>query len=337
MKEPGVLIISLDFELHWGVFQFVSNKSPYLKNLQRTPQVIDFMLDIFKRREISATWATVGFLFAESSDMIKAFEPNIKPVYDNIGSNPYMLKIGRNEAEDPIHFAPSIIKKIRSVPKQEIATHTFSHFICRSKGATVDAFEADLDTAIRISAIYGIDLNCIVFPKNQLVKEYIDVLKEKGIKVFRGAEKGWMYPKISCKKDMGLSEIRKILNKCGRMMDTYIPLTGANTWRPEELMSGNDNTFNIPASRFVRPYNSRLKWLEPLKLWRIKMQIKHAAKNGEMVHLRWHPHNFGSDLEKNIKLLEEILDYFENCRSRYNMMSMTMYEYYSMLIGLSKP
>ena len=35
-----------------------------------------------------------------------------------------------------------------------------------------------------------------------------------------------------------------------------------------------------------------------------------AAKTGSNYHLWWHPHNFGKDLEANLKFLEKILQHY---------------------------
>ena len=92
--RQGTLIISLDFELHWGVFQSVNESSPYMQNLLNTPEAISGMLEIFEKRNISATWAIVGLLFAESPAMIRKFEPSVKPAYKNPCENPYLLPLG---------------------------------------------------------------------------------------------------------------------------------------------------------------------------------------------------------------------------------------------------
>lgn len=331
MKQSGTFIISLDFELHWGVFGSVGPDSPYIKNLINTPLAIYRILELFKVRNISATWATVGFLFSESKHMLKDFEPSVKQIYDNSKSNPYLVEIGHNEKDDPIHFAPSIIKKIKSVPGQEIATHTFSHFLCRDKHASIEAFLSDLESAVKIAEMHGIKISSIVFPRNQLIYEFIEVLSQKHITIFRGAEKGWMYPGIRNKNDSSIKRTRLFLNKIGRFVDTYIPLTGANIWGLNELSIRPGMPINVPASRFLRPYNPRLEKMDWLKYLRIKYQIKHAAKNGKMFHLRWHPHNFGSYTEENISFLERILDYFEYCKETYGMQSRNMFEYSKLL------
>lgn len=331
MLTNGTFIISLDFELHWGVFERVNYDSPYMKNLFQTPQAIDMILELFEKRNISATWAIIGFLFADSDQMLKEFEPEIKPLYPCPGKNPYLIKTGHNEYDDPIHFAPSKIRRIQSVAGQEIATHTFSHFLCNSDGATVEAFRSDLESSVRIADTFGIKLNTIVFPKNQIINKFLDVLPEKGINVYRETEKGWMYSSSRYPERSITERISRSLKKSARLLDAYIPLSGTNTWSINELSSESGKPTGIPASFFLRLFDPRLIIFDWLKLQRIKNQIEHAAKFNKMVHLRCHPHNFGSNPVENIRFLEKILDHFQYCRSEYGMKSMNMYEFYKFL------
>src|SRR5579862_802407 len=62
----GAFVLSLDFELHWGVRDHEPLNGPYRPNLLGAREAIPRLLEMFKRYEISGTWAIVGFLFAES-------------------------------------------------------------------------------------------------------------------------------------------------------------------------------------------------------------------------------------------------------------------------------
>ena len=55
----SIVVISLDFELLWGVFDKVDykEKETYFKN---TRKVIPKILDLFSENDIHCTWATVG-------------------------------------------------------------------------------------------------------------------------------------------------------------------------------------------------------------------------------------------------------------------------------------
>ena len=94
----------------------------------------------------------------------------------------------------------------------------------------------------------------------------------------------------------------------------------------EEQKKSCDSPLNIPASRFFRPYNKRLSLLEPLKVLRIKNEIKYAARHGEVYHLWWHPHNFGANIEQNLKELETVLKCYQYCSGQYGMQSFSMKE-----------
>src|SRR5262245_13071649 len=58
----GALVISLDFELHWGVRDKRPVDGSYRENLLGAREAIPRMLDLFEEFGIAATWATVGFL-----------------------------------------------------------------------------------------------------------------------------------------------------------------------------------------------------------------------------------------------------------------------------------
>src|SRR5215218_1692446 len=126
----GALVISLDFEFHWGVRHTTPPDGPYRRNLLGVWEAVPKMLALFEEYGIAATWATVGFLFAKSRQELEEFSPSVKPLYANPLLSPYQEPIGESEIDDPLHFTPSLIDVIRKTPHQELATHTFSHYYC---------------------------------------------------------------------------------------------------------------------------------------------------------------------------------------------------------------
>ena len=75
----GALVISLDFELHWGVRDSRTLDS-YRANLLGVRQAIPAMLELFAARGIHATWATVGILFCRNK---KELEDTLPTVLEN--------------------------------------------------------------------------------------------------------------------------------------------------------------------------------------------------------------------------------------------------------------
>ncbi len=136
----GALVISLDFELHWGVRDKRSVDGPYRENLLGARHAIPQILDLFEEFGVAATWATVGFLFAKNRLERDEFSPSLRPQYKNAKLDPYSEPTGDNEDDDPMHYAPSLIARIAKTPNQEIATHTFSHYYCQEPGETREAF-----------------------------------------------------------------------------------------------------------------------------------------------------------------------------------------------------
>src|SRR5262245_29140349 len=102
---PGTFIISLDFELFWGVRDQI-RLAKYAPNLVGTRRAVPALLRLFGTHGIRATWATVGFLFfASKSDMMRNLPAEL-PAYTNAKLSPYatLASIGENEDEDPYHF-----------------------------------------------------------------------------------------------------------------------------------------------------------------------------------------------------------------------------------------
>src|ERR1700709_771116 len=106
----GALVISLDFELHWGVRDHTPLNATERKRLLGARAVVPNLLRVFDAHKIRATWATVGFLFARSREEAFECRPRCTPKYEQKELDPYEETLGRDEADDPFHFAPSLIR-----------------------------------------------------------------------------------------------------------------------------------------------------------------------------------------------------------------------------------
>jgi peptidoglycan/xylan/chitin deacetylase (PgdA/CDA1 family) len=320
---PGALVLSLDFELAWGVRDRVGRGDPYVENLLGARRAVPQLLQLFEEREISATWATVGFLFASTRAELLAFAPHIRPAYAAASLSPYEDELGEGEESDPIHFAASLIERIQGTPRQEIATHTFSHFYCGERGQDEASFRADLDAALMIAARRGVELRSIVFPRNQHNPAYDDILLEKGLKAYRGNPRsyGWRFADGE--------ESRSVTRRGMRLLDTYLGVDGPGTTHWNEVLQPS-GLANVRASYPLRPYRPQLRSLDPLRLQRIANSIRHAAREREVFHLWWHPHNFGTHLEQNLQFLRQIFDQLDYCRRTHEMVSRTMAEVHEM-------
>ncbi|MEI2824755.1 MAG: hypothetical protein V9F02_15165 [Chitinophagaceae bacterium] len=78
--NAGVMVISLDFEIHWGVSDRRSIES-YRENLESVPAVVLRLLDIFRENKIHCTWATVGMLFCKSKKELFSYVEELKKTH----------------------------------------------------------------------------------------------------------------------------------------------------------------------------------------------------------------------------------------------------------------
>jgi peptidoglycan/xylan/chitin deacetylase (PgdA/CDA1 family) len=316
IQHEGALVVSLDLELRWGVRHRYAARG-YGANLLGARRAIPRLLDLLTEFDVSATWATVGFLFARCQAERERYSPQLRPMYSNAALSPYLDPTGVNEVADPLHYAPSLIDRIRQTRGQEIASHTFSHYFCLEPGQTADMFRADLLAARAIAESRGIQLRSIVFPRNQRNPAYDAVLRECGITTYRGNPRSAMW-RID---DADQSDRQH--RRASRWLDAYVPFAGHHTIKWHEIPQPN-GLCDVRASAFLRPYDPRVRALETTRMQRLRAAVRWAAQRGEVFHLWWHPHNFGVHLEQNLALLRAVLHEFARCRERYDMRSLTM-------------
>ncbi len=319
---PGIFTVSLDLELYWGVRDSRSFRD-YEANLYGERDAIRGILDLFVAHDIHATWATIGFLFFKDIAELRQHLPGVLPDYRRHQLSSYRYIDEHTWGDDDVyHFAPDTIELIRSSTGQEIGTHTFSHYYCLEEGQTIESFRADLQAAVEIAKVRGIPITSLVFPRNQGNQAYLPVLDELGIACYRGNERASFYKPRNKREQSSL--VRGM-----RLLDAYINLSGYNTYSLEECV--RSHPFNIPASRFLRPYSRSLASLEGLRLHRIKRAMHDAAIGNRLFHLWWHPHNFGADVKHNLAFLQKILAYYDQLNRRYGMQSCNMSEIAAML------
>ena len=325
-ENTGTLLISLDFELIWGIRDIVEQDKA--KDILVTRQVVSRLLKLFQEFEIHATWATVGFLFFETRGELLSSLPSKVPEYINRTLSPYEnleVEVGADEERDMFHFAPSLIRQIIATPHQELATHTFSHYYCLEDGQTPDVFEADLQAALHAAKKYGREIRSMVFPRNQYNDQYLGVCKQHGIVAYRGTENLWF--RQSSKRRMHRHWSRRIM----RIADAYINISGANAY---PFPSRVDLPINLPSSRYLRPYSKKFSIFEPLKLSRITSSMSEAAQSGKIFHLWWHPEDFSNNTDENFEFLNEVLKHYAKLRDSLDMRSYTMQEIALQVIDL---
>jgi peptidoglycan/xylan/chitin deacetylase (PgdA/CDA1 family) len=315
-NRPGALVISLDFELHWGIRDHVTRGDALYGRLAFARAAVADMVQLFVARDIRATWATVGILFGSTRDEVDGCEPGERPTYSRPDLDPYVEAIGIDEEHDPEHLAASLVELIRAGNGQEVGSHTFSHYYCLEPGQDEATFRADLSAAQTIAQLRGLELTSLVLPRNQWNPAYETAVLDLGFNCIRGPQRSWGHRARRPGR-------HNLLPRAARLADTYMGVVPPPTtaWSDVVLPSG---LCNVPASAFLRPYDPARKRLEPLQLARLRSGLRHAAHHGGIFHLWWHPHNFSQHQPENFAMLGQILDEYDRLAASDGMQSLTM-------------
>lgn len=311
------LVISLDFELMWGVRDHRS-VADYGDAVLGERTAIPAMLQRFSEVGIRATWAVVGLLYARNRAEMLEYAPRLRPAYRNALLSPYHAierEIGPDEASDPLHYGRSLIDRVADVEGQEIATHTYSHYFCLEEGPPPEAFRADLESSRAIAAAAGHATSCIVFPRNQMAEEHIAECRRQGIKCFRGQPSSYPYRPRPRKED------HSFLVRGVRLLDGIAPVAGRHAFDRAGVRAG---IADVPASRFLRPWNPAAPAYSWLHVDHVLREMRVAAARGQTYHLWWHPHNVGRHQHHNLAQLDRILAEFSRLRDEHGMQSVTM-------------
>ena len=88
MDNTGKFIVSLDFELLWGV-RDKKTFDTYGKNILGVWESLPKIIEAFEEHQIRGTFATVGFLFASTKEELINHCPENKPKYSDQNLSPY--------------------------------------------------------------------------------------------------------------------------------------------------------------------------------------------------------------------------------------------------------
>jgi peptidoglycan/xylan/chitin deacetylase (PgdA/CDA1 family) len=302
-EATPAVIISLDFELRWGVHDIYGlDFDGYRRNLEQVRHAVPALLDLFEARGIQATWASVGALGCQSWDDYFARAPappkyrnsafRVKPEYADL------------DPEGTLHFAPELIAQIMTRPGQELGSHTFSHLYLREEGITAEDVAADLAAVSALfSERFGAVPKSLVFPRNQ--PGFLDVVRASSIRVWRGNPTSWYYESED-------SEHHGPLPRALKLIDSINPLTHRAA-PPEGDMTR--------ASLFLRLNLPRYLWAAHVA--RIKAELA-QLRPGEIFHLWFHPHNVGPDTQARLARVEEIADAIAELAQSGKLVSRTM-------------
>ena len=140
------------------------------------------------------------------------------------------------------------------------------------------------------------------------------ISREEGFTAVRSNPTDWYW------NDTSRESLAK---KVFRTADIFFPVGHPSGYPLSGLNWLEDLPVEIPASRFLRPY-SDFELLNRMKAARLKGEMTRSAKEAEIYHLWWHPHNHGRKLEESLAFLRVILEHFSQLRDKYGMLSCSM-------------
>ncbi len=278
----GSLCISIDLELGWGIRDRPSQRYFELC-AEKERSIVRELLALFRRYDVSATWAFVGRLLV----------PGPAPVPG--------VTSGRSERDGGIWYAPDIIDSIRAAsPTQDLGSHGYEHLSFREIDA--DQARADLEAARSVHSAHGLDFTSFVYPRNEV--GHIAVLREMGIRVFRGTEHGW-YSRARLAFGERAGRVANLLDKA-------LPVSP-----PAAFPTDHGPLRELPGSMQMLARNGSRRLITPANtLAKVKKGLASAQASGGVFHFWFHPSNFYYETERQLDTLSCILAYAATLRAR---------------------
>lgn len=290
--KKGVLCISFDTELLWGRHDL--NYTEFIGRVAKERKIIKTLLKLLEKYKVPATWAIVGHLFlsyCKPKNGIKHPEiKRTKTVRDWFDSDP-----ATNIRQNPEWYGSDIVKIIKGVKKQEIASHSFSHTIFDPKFCTKEWADSEVAECVRLAKKSRIRLTSFVFPRNKV--GHLNVLKKHGFSAFRGPGTRWEPPTNLFAKAM----------LAAQMLLPFPP--------PVFTPNPSGGMVNIPSSMYFVSARGARKYIpNGVRFQKAKRGIDAAIQAKRVFHLWTHPTDFTDAPEKLLAEFEAILKYADQER-----------------------
>jgi hypothetical protein len=161
--QKGKLTISIDLELAWGVWDYVTSEHLRMAETAERP-ICAALIELFDRYQLPVTWAIVAALLDEASAR----------------SLPGSLACW---------YAPDIIERLVGTKvTHEIGSHSGRHIYFDT--ASRSEAESDLEFARDIHRTHALSFRSFVFPRG--ARGHLDVLARMGLQTCNYGDVGWV-------------------------------------------------------------------------------------------------------------------------------------------------
>ncbi len=306
MSSKGKFVISLDTEFAWGRIG-VEEKKMFYPFFEKTSKIIDKLLELFEKYNTPATWAIVGRLLEDEKNPSPYFNQDLNSFFSEIDNSIYQDAI-LNDKKNSFLFDTQLVDNIKSYKtKHELATHTYNHAFW-GEVKDRELLEKDMEAAKAMAIKHDHEIRSIVFPKNQI--GHREVLKKYGILTYRSPDLYWY------------SDFPKLVQKIIRQVDSFLPTPA----RTVEASVDELGLVKIPGSLLFRISHLGMKKNYPTASLKIKAikGLRQAAKDSKIIHLWFHPFNFGYKEEEHFQALEAVLQEAKRLREAGKIETVTM-------------
>jgi peptidoglycan/xylan/chitin deacetylase (PgdA/CDA1 family) len=161
--QRGKLTISIDLELAWGVWDYVTPEHLRMAEECERP-IVATLIDLFDRYDVPATWAIVAALLDEASSRAR---PGCQACW----------------------YAPDLVERLLGArTAHEVGSHSGRHIYFDTASAA--EARADLEFASGIHRARGLPFRSFVFPRG--AGGHLDLLAGAGLRVCNYADVGWV-------------------------------------------------------------------------------------------------------------------------------------------------
>jgi peptidoglycan/xylan/chitin deacetylase (PgdA/CDA1 family) len=316
----GILVLSLDVELAWGLFYRAKFKR-YQELYDQERPLFRRLLPLLEESQWPVTFAFVGHLLLANCRRVQgqAHPEVLAPDYSWYPHPWHHADPCSNYENAPWWYAPDLAEQVVfSKVEHELASHTFSHIICDDPACTGEIFTNQLQVCQEVTRAYGRELKTLIFPENRIA--HLAELESLGFISFRGREAKW-YSDLPGEKTQ-----RAVVG-----LERWLSLP-PKVYGPADLKVPGHRLVNLAASmrlystwgggRFIPMSHRRQQLLAGLR---------RARREQKMFHLWCHPHDLATD-SRIMDLLEDFIEAVGLEQQKGNVLCQTMAQVAEMVL-----
>jgi len=270
----SVFCLSLDFELILGYHDL--SEEVYRRKMKEMDDIrrpIHELIEMLNMYDFTSTWAVVSHLFLEKCQGHKKY-----PDEGWLKRDP-MADINSN----PLWYARDIVEELLRNPLFEIGCHGFSHALFDEISEEQARYELLKSEQLAKELDSKLELKSFVFPRNRV--GHRKLFPVFGYKAYRSYTPGLQ----------SFTRFFDYLFPTGMREEHYVP-------KPLKPRVDEYGLVEIPSSMFLSN-SGFLKLVSDLLprnyfKWKIKKGIEKLVREGGVLHLFMHPHNYGRALPK---------------------------------------